>query len=134
MNKFHFNFSELVSSSVAAKKGIDNTPKGFEYLALAALVKNVLEPTRAYWNAPIKITSGYRCEALNKAVGGVANSQHRLGEAADITTGTKENNMKLYSYMRLNVVYDQLILEKGGVWIHVSYTETRKNRSQSFCS
>jgi hypothetical protein len=70
------------------------------------------------------VTSGYRCEQLNKLVGGSASSQHKKGEAADIKTieDTPEENRKLYDLIiKLKLPFDQLINEHGLDWIHVSY-------------
>lgn len=134
MKEFHFTFNELTRSETARRLNINNIPSAYEYIALTALVKNVLEPAREWYGKPIKINSGYRSFMLNKAVGGVYNSRHMLGEAADFTTGSKWENTKLYNWMELNLKYDQLILERGGDWIHVSYSECSENRMQAFIS
>lgn len=119
---------ELCKSETAKKLGIDNTPRCHEYIALGALVLNVLEPMREYWDNPLLVNSGFRCYELNRAVGGVHNSQHLLGEAADITTGTKEGNIRLFEWAVTNLEYDQIILENRGSWIHVSFSIQCKNR------
>ena len=56
---------------------------------IEALVENVLDPLRERYGKPIVVNSGYRCAKHNKEVGGVANSQHVKGEAADIRPTTK---------------------------------------------
>ena len=71
----HFKLSEFTKSSTATARKIDNTPSQEVISNLQALCQNVLEPLREYFNCPIIIDSGYRSPALNKAVGGVANSQ-----------------------------------------------------------
>ena len=82
------------------------------------------------WGGPITVNSGYRCDKLNAAVGGVPTSQHRLGEAADITAGSSLKNKELFEKVRYsNIQFDQLIDECGYAWIHVSYREGR-NRNQ----
>ena len=130
MKTNHFTFRELVGSSTARINRIDNIPNEYEYLSLAALVTNILEPSRACWGCQLFVNSGYRSPELNKHVGGVSSSQHCKGEAADITTGSMQGNRKLCEWMRLNLNYDQLILEKGGKWIHVSYVIGGECRNQ----
>jgi hypothetical protein len=80
---------------------------------------------REWYGKPITVNSGYRCEALNKAIGGAKSSQHMLGEAADITVGSKEENEKLFDYIKDNLEFDQLINESDFSWVHVSYREGR---------
>lgn len=125
---YHFTMRELCKSVTAQQLGIDNEPKAYEYLALSALVKAVLEPIRVHANESITITSGFRCSSLNKAVGGVYNSQHLIGEAVDFTIGSIAKNRILFDWIVNNIEFDQCILEKGGRWIHISYSEFTKNR------
>lgn len=126
----HFNFSELVDSPTARSLRIDNVPKRDEFFNLALLVTHCLEPMRVYWDKPIKVNSGYRCPELNRLVKGVPGSQHLTGEAADITTGTVEGNRKLFEWAKTHILFDQLICERGGSWIHISYTNNNRNRMQ----
>ena len=90
----NFSYDELIASSTAKRLGLDNTPSEEEKEKLRQLAEDILQPIRDAWKSPIIVNSGYRSEAVNKAVGGVSNSQHRLGEAADITIGGKERNRK----------------------------------------
>ena len=118
----YFTIEELTRSTTAHLRGIDNTPSQQVINNLTALVDNVLDPLREAWGKPIHVNSGYRCKALNKAVGGVPSSQHMRGEAADITGGSVEANKQLYSLLqRLNLPVDQAINEHDFRWIHVSY-------------
>lgn len=123
----YFSIKELSRSDTASRRGIDNTPPTEARRNLEALVDNVLDPLREAWGKPITVTSGYRCPALNKAVGGVATSQHLTGQAADITTGNEIDNARLFQKaIDLRIPFDQLIFEKGDIrtgpaWIHVSY-------------
>lgn len=118
----HFTISELTRSATAQRLGIDNTPSTQVIEALNRLVDNVLDPLRDAWGAPIMVTSGYRCPALNRAVGGVARSQHLLGEAADVTTGTVAGNRRLWQLLQeLALPVDQVINEHGFSWLHISY-------------
>lgn len=120
----YFTIKELTKSSVAKRLGINNTPNKEIIDNLTALTENVLDPLREAWGQAIIVTSGYRCNSLNNAVGGVKNSQHLLGQAADIHTvsDTPEDNRKLYELTKkLNLPVDQCINEYGYNWIHISY-------------
>lgn len=128
----YFTLEELTASLTAKRKGINNTPSADIVANLQRLVTNVLDPLRTEWGKPIIVSSGYRCPKLNTAVGGAKNSQHTLGQAADIRTlsDKPEENRKLRDLLiKLNLPYDQLIDEFGCDWIHVSFS-TSHNRRQ----
>ena len=120
----NFTIEELVASQAATRLDIDNTPDDKAYSQLCLLALEVLQPLRDAYKKPIKISSGYRCSKLNKAVGGVPTSQHQKGEAADIDNCTTENKKifnlakKMIEEGKLNV--GQLIDEKGYSWVHIS--------------
>lgn len=83
-----FSYREFEASPTAERKGICNVITSFEVRdSIRALVDTVLQPLRDKWNAPLHINSGYRCQELNREVGGVPTSQHVKGEAADIAAG-----------------------------------------------
>ena len=126
----HFTLSELVRSETATNRHIDNTPSPDVVDNLRNLCSNVLEPARVAFGASIYITSGYRCPALNKAVGGKPTSQHLRGEAADLQVRSVENLRKLYNAIKDHGVFDQLLFESNGVtkWIHVSYKQGGNRR------
>lgn len=122
----YFTIEEMIKSSTATAKRIDNTPNQTVIDNLTKLIEIVLDPLREWYGKPIRVNSGYRCEALNKAVGSKAkNSQHLYGEAADITAGSKAENEKLFNYIKDNLPFDQLINESDFSWVHVSYREGR---------
>ena len=122
----HFTIEQMTESSTAKAKDIDNTPSQEILAKLQKLIEAILDPLREWYGKPIRVNSGYRCEALNKVVGSKANnSQHLYGEAADITAGSKEENKKLFEYIKDNLPFDQLINESDFSWIHVSYREGR---------
>ena len=123
----HFTLSELKRSATADKLGINNSIPMSIIPNIEMLINQVLDPIREYMNEPIYVNSGYRCPLLNKAVGGVAGSQHVLGQAADITTRSRENNLIMERYIEENLVFDQMIVYKD--FIHVSY-RTTGNRHQ----
>ena len=124
----YFTIDELCKSATAEAKGIDNTPTEEVKKNLENLVKYVLDPLREKYGKPIYVNSGYRSEALNKAVGGSKTSQHLCmgtSAAADIDTRTKAGNEELFDLIAKNFVFDQLIDEKDYSWIHVSFDPKR---------
>ena len=121
----YFDLTELTHSDTAIAKKIDNTPTEEVKKNLENLVKYVLDPLREMYGKPIYVNSGYRSEALNKAVGGSKTSQHVLGMAADIDTRTREGNQELFDLIAKNLSFDQLIDEKDYSWIHVSFDPKR---------
>lgn len=125
----NFSYDELIASSTAKRLGLDNTPNEKEKEKLRELAEYILQPIRDAWKSPIIVNSAFRSEAVNKAVGGVKNSQHRLGEAADITIGGKERNRKLFNFIQKliqkgDIYVGQLIDEYNYSWIHVSLPRT----------
>lgn len=126
----YFTLNELTRSDTATKNKIDNTPTAEAVKNLTVLVDNVLDPLREMYGKPIYISSGYRCPALNKAVGGVPGSQHKTGQAADINQRSREENARIFKLVEENLDFDQLLWENGGQWVHVSYRADGKNRRQ----
>ena len=132
----HFTIEELFASATAKAKGIDNTPNMQQMINLVYLAAYVLEPLRMAMDEPIKIGSGFRCQKLNKAVGGVYNSQHMKGQAADICIdGDIAKGKRWFNYIKDHLPFDQLIWEhnaKGTYWVHVSFVfpDFGKNRHQ----
>ena len=125
----HFTIKELTHSNTAISRNIDNTPSHEVKENLERLITNLLDPIRELWGKPLIVNSGYRSTQLNNAVGGVSTSNHLKGEAADITTGSKDGNLKLFEMIRQSgLVFDELIDEKNGSWIHLAYR--RENNRQ----
>lgn len=127
----YFTVHEMVWSATASREGIDNSPPPHIKVKITNLIARVLDPVRGKWGKPITVNSGFRCPMLNKMVGGAANSQHTKGEAADITTGSKDGNKALFELiknMQMNgeIQFDQLIDEKGFQWIHISYSDNNR--------
>ena len=79
----NFTLEEFTRSTAADRLGIDNTPNPQEIANIRRLCVEILQPARLALG-PIQISSGFRSKALNKAVGGVSDSAHRLGFAADV--------------------------------------------------
>ena len=132
----HFKLSEFIKSSTAAAAGIDNTPTLTVVSNLQYLCQHGLEPLRQHFNCPIIINSGYRSFALNKAVGGVSNSNHLSGYAADIYVQDAESGTRWFNWMKQNLTdFDELITEKNsvgsaGFWIHVAIRQGGNNRKK----
>lgn len=123
----NFSMLEMCDNS----HGVNNVPAMQELVALTVLCAKILQPAREKMGIPIKINSGFRNFELNSIVGGVSNSQHLKGEAADICCS---DNKKLFILIQNEFQFDQLIWEKGNKdrpqWIHVSYNRLGLNRQQ----
>lgn len=129
----HFKLSEFVKSPTAEAKKIDNTPSLEVVSKLQQLCINVLEPLRCAFDVPIVIGSGFRCSALNSAVGGVSNSQHKTGEAADLHIPSDAVGKSWFAWIQNHCTFDQLICERETSsserwWIHVSFKASGNRR------
>lgn len=127
----YFSLPEFIHSATAKRLNIDNTPT-FEIVDNLNRLADYLDGIREKLGKPIIVSSGYRCPVLNKAVGGVANSQHQKGLAADLVCA---DMAKLESVLRETGGFDQLIKEhrKGSksFWFHVSVSNRNgKPRNQ----
>lgn len=117
----HFSFQEFERSETAYRHGIDNTAPEEARRNIAVLVDRVLDPLREAWGKPLTVTSGYRCPELNKIVGGAKTSHHLRGMAADISTGNRVENRRLFQMvLDLKLPFTQLIDEKNFAWVHIS--------------
>ena len=117
----HFTFEELTKTSKTSYKLL-NTLLAKQYIKNMLMLTNyLLEPVRVILNMPLIITSGYRCPALNKEVGGSGTSQHLNATAADFIIDNKKMSLE-QAFAKLTessvLHYGQLILEKS--WIHIS--------------
>ena len=135
----NFSLAEMVASGTAKRMNIDNTPNEEVLGNLTKLAEEVLQPIRDAWGAPVVVSSAYRCPKLNKVVGGVTNSDHKFGCAADIHTLSDKvvDNKKLFDLIVKMAGDDkiscrQIIDEYGYNWIHVSinnkYNSKKKNQ------
>ena len=136
----HISEKEATKSITALRLGIDNTPNSYHRNNMKTLAANVIEPFRLWVAGPIKITSFYRSQELNEAIGGATKngksvSQHCKGQAIDIDDiyGYK-TNAEMFEYIKDNLEFDQLIWEFGNEdnpdWLHISYVDREKNRSR----
>lgn len=123
----NFSWKEFEHSDIADKKCICNVVHTFDVRdAILALVKEVLQPLRNAVGKPLTINSGYRCDELNDAVGGVATSQHVKGEAADIAS---ENPIELARIaVNAQLPFDQMIIYP--TFVHFSHRLKGEQRGQ----
>lgn len=122
-----FSYREFERSKVADAKHICNVITSFEVRdSILALTENVLQPLRDAWGKPLKVNSGYRCKALNAAVGGVPTSQHVKGEAADIAADDPVKLARLA--VKLGLPFDQMILYP--TFVHFSHRLECAQRGQ----
>lgn len=124
----YFTLSELTQTNT----GLINVPNKNEIENLKLLVINVLDPLRELYGKPISVNSGYRSPLVNRnrKVKGANNSDHLYGFAADITGGSIEENKILFELIKKHIpTWRQLIWEKGGIWIHISFN-VKDNKKQ----
>jgi len=127
----HITFEEATQSATAKKMNIANIPSVEELASMVTVANECFEKIRSWYGKPIRINSFFRCAELNKLVGGARNSQHVKGEAIDIDAGSLSENRKIFDWCKKNLVFDQLIWEYGGEWIHISFKKGM-NRNQVF--
>ena len=131
----HITYKEGTRSVTALRLGIENVPNDYELQNMELVAEKVFEPLRQAVNGPIKINSFFRCEKLNKAIGGSSRSQHCQGRAIDIDdVYGYVSNSYMYYYIKDNLDFDQLIWEFGTDtepdWVHVSYVDSDSNRKR----
>lgn len=114
----NFELSEFTTSQTAARLGIDNKPNA---QALANLIRtaSLLEHVRALFGKPIRISSGYRSDAVNAHIGGAKTSQHVNGCAVDFTVHGVALKDVMDAIIANDLPYDQCIYEHAA-WIHIS--------------
>ena len=130
----HLTLAEMIRSDSAKRLGISTQPLPEHLDNMKILALNVFEPIREHFGVPIYISSGYRSEALNKAIKGSKSSQHCKGQAIDIDMDGSGliSNKDVFEFIRGSLQFDQLLWEFGDTnnpdWVHVSYAE--HNRGQ----
>jgi len=121
---------------MAVRLGIDNTPDDWTIENLRAVAEDVFQPLRNAFGTPIYVSSGYRSEKLNDAIGGSKRSQHVQGRALDLDADVFGGctNGEIFRYILNNLTFDQLIWEFGDQdnpdWVHVSYVRDGVNRGR----
>lgn len=132
----HFVLEEFTASHDSKAFGIGNTPGENAIKNMTLLCENVLEPLRALLQRPLFINSGYRSPELNKRVGGVSNSQHMRGQAADVRAKNLQDANNMVKLISDYLDFDQVFVERSAkgngtmcYWVHVSYKKSG-NRKQ----
>lgn len=124
----HFTLEEMIFSDTAARHGINNSAPP-EVLANLKRTANGLERVRQLLNNnAIRISSGYRCKALNEAVRGQPNSQHMTGQAVDFTSPYGNPVQLVQLIKKSGMEYDQLICEFNS-WVHISFTDDPRRQT-----
>lgn len=133
MSKY-FKESEFTKSQTADKLKINNQPNLEVKKSINDLI-DFLDPYRQEWNKPFIITSGYRCEALNKAVKGSKTSNHLYLKGSCAVDFQTENITKFYYWFLRKLLdnkikFDELFLECGNTkWIHFAlYGQNKQQR------
>ena len=121
----YFKISEFTQSHTATAHSIANVPTAEAVKNLEALVTCVLDPVREAWGTPIIVSSGYRCEELNKRVGGAQYSYHLRGMAADIyaKNGYTERLYELiqHFFCQRKIGITECYYDYARGYIHIAY-------------
>lgn len=127
----YLSFEEATKSPTAMRLGIDNTPNAKQLENMKYVATEIFDKVRKHIGGPLHASSFFRSEELNAAVPGSSpTSKHVLGEAIDIDCdlygiGT---NLEVFSFIKDNLIFDQLIAEYVDVngnpaWVHVSKSQ-----------
>jgi zinc D-Ala-D-Ala carboxypeptidase len=129
----NFTLSELTESAKAREMGIDNSLPTYLMRNAQALAER-LQIIRDVLRVPVYVPSGYRCPELNKVVGGSSSSQHLLALAADIYATGYTAQALFDAILKMNISYDQLIIERVGLteWVHISVQPYERNEKLGY--
>ena len=118
LNTQYFKSYEIIYSYKAEQFGIDNTPTDDVVIANLNYTLQRLNSIRERYGHKIVISSGYRCEELNRLVGGVKDSKHKTGLAVDL-----KFDEDLFEFLKANCSFDKLILEQNSKtkWLHIQF-------------
>jgi len=120
-----------LAEAVVTHTGLNNViPNEIIMNNVQQVAKHILQPLRDWYGKPIKVNSWYRTPQVNAAVKGSDTSHHLTGKAVDITAGSVEENKKLFNYIKDILLFDELIWEFGGRWVHVAYSADKPNRQR----
>ena len=132
----NLSLAEVTKSATASRLGIKNEPDEWTVQNLRAIAECIFQPLRNAFGTPIFVSSGYRSEDLNVAIGGSKRSQHIQGRALDLDADVFGGctNGEIFRYILNNLEFDQLIWEFGDEdnpdWVHVSYVRDGLNRGR----
>lgn len=128
----NFTLAEATKSAKARELGVSNEPDNEQDLATLQRTALRMEKIRSILGGPINVNSWYRSTVVNAAVGGVPNSQHKLGEAVDFVCPTFGSPFKICETLKPlmeDLEIDQLILEP--TWVHVSFNTSKLNKNKA---
>jgi zinc D-Ala-D-Ala carboxypeptidase len=132
----YISYEEATKSQAAVRHGIKNDPDNDQLLNMMVVGEKVHTPIREHFKKPIPVSSFFRCEQLNRKIGGAATSQHMTGEAIDIDVDSVSGitNKQVFDFVKENLEFDQLINEfpdhnGNPSWVHVSF-KRKGNRKQ----
>ena len=124
----NFKLQEALNSSTADRLGISNTPNAKQLIAIKHTATQMEKVRKVLKNKPISISSWFRATAVNKAVGGVSNSDHISGYAVDFKCpgfGSITDICK--ALVASGIKFDQLIWEYGR-WVHISFSPSMRQQ------
>lgn len=134
----NLSLSEVTYSQTALRKDIDNSPTETHIENLKYVAEKVFQPIRDHFGVPIYISSGYRSQALNEAIGGSSRSFHSHGMALDLDQDGRNkgvSNADVFYYIKENLPYTELIWEFGDEsnpnWVHVAIAPGRENEKKT---
>ena len=103
----NLSLKEATRSNTARRLNIENTPDGYELGNMELIAKEIFQPLREWVGGPIRVNSFYRCEELNRAIGGSSNSQHCEGRAIDLDDiHGHATNAEMFNYIKDNLSFD----------------------------
>jgi hypothetical protein len=131
----NLTLAEMINSSTAKRKNIDNSPTSIHLENMKYLAEKVFQPIREHFNVPIHISSGYRSKKLNEAIGGSLTSFHSSGCAIDIDNDNSSvTNKEIFDYIKNNLDFTELIWEFGTKdnpdWTHVAIVKGREKEKE----
>lgn len=123
---------DLIRAGLDKSDVENNKPNQEQRENLQELLEHVVNPLLSRFDG-MKITSGYRCYSVNRAAGGVPNSQHTKGQAVDVWYIAPDKDIEqsvriVYEWIVADLVFDQLIVYD--TFLHISYTAKKRNRMQ----
>lgn len=126
----YITYNEAINSQKANILKIANVPNNAQLLAMQLVGIRIFDVVRDHFKSPLKVSSFFRNEAVNRAVKGSKTSQHVKGQAIDIQGLGAVTNKQIFDFIKDNLDFDQLINEYDYSWVHVSYVSKEKNRNQ----
>ena len=130
----HLTLKEVIKSDTAVRNGISNMPNDEQLENLKLVATEIFQRVRDFFGVPIKVSSGFRSEALNKLIKGSKTSDHMKGCALDLDVDgyTYITNVAIFNYIKDNLDFKQLIWEFGDDenpdWVHVAYQKGKNDK------